>query len=346
MGGRFNEIKHGPYGSAIVGGNYNTIGGEDGKNVIAAGQECFIKNGTHQFVTGYQNTVGSLQGYIYGAFVSGGNAHAYMPAQRAHANGRFSFNGDTQISDLVMSLETTDATEGYLSATAGYYYLPIYRAITWKFVIDVVARQVGGTAGTVGDSAMWRITGGIKNIGGELTRGTVSFSGAVADGDVINVGGANYYFRDNPKLESGYPTAQAGDAATAAASFAKVVRAHNLNVMDAVHDTGTNDVVISIFPEMETSSLSYPLTSTGSNISCDGGGTFGGTSEWSMGTNSFIGTAKGTGVPDADERDAGAAAWGATVSLGQWNAGLAINVTGEADKTIHWVAKVSLVEVG
>lgn len=44
--------------------------------------------------------------------------------------------------------------------------------------------------------------------------------------------------------------------------------------------------------------------------------------------------------------DAGASGWSVTVDADDTNESLRIRVTGEADKTIHWVAKVSLVEVG
>ena len=44
--------------------------------------------------------------------------------------------------------------------------------------------------------------------------------------------------------------------------------------------------------------------------------------------------------------DAGAATWSVAVTADATNNRLAITVTGEADKTIRWVATVEMAEVG
>jgi hypothetical protein len=343
-GGKKNKILYGPTFSNILGGEGNLIGGQNSEGcLIAGGVSNFIKNGNMSFAIGYKNTIGSLEGYYtYGMVVSGGKAHAWLPGQKAHACGSFNYNGDAQFSDLVYKAETMDATETPMSDDVGSYCLPLYRAKSWKFTLDIVARQVGGTAGTVGDSAIWHITGGIKNIGAELARGTVTLSGEVFDGDIVNVGGTDYVFKDVPDALSGIPQVQAGSVATAGASLVEALKAHNANVMDAVYYSGT--VVITIFPGIAASS--YPLSCTGTNLSCDGSGTFGGTTGYAQGIASLFGTPKGTGAPDTGDSDSGAAAWEVSVSPDGDDYALEIKVTGEADKEIHWVAKISLVEVG
>ncbi len=60
----------------------------------------------------------------------------------------------------------------------------------------------------------------------------------------------------------------------------------------------------------------------------------------------LIGTPQGTGTPNADDRDTDAAAWSVAVTADDTNESLKIEVTGEADKDIRWLAKVEFVEVG
>jgi hypothetical protein len=90
---------------------------------------------------------------------------------------------------------------------------------------------------------------------------------------------------------------------------------------------------------------SWGFTTTSANISLDGSGTFGGTTTGVDGTVSIVGTAQGTGVPNANDRDTGAAAWEVAVAADDTAKALKITATGEADKTIHWTAKVLLTEV-
>ena len=60
----------------------------------------------------------------------------------------------------------------------------------------------------------------------------------------------------------------------------------------------------------------------------------------------LIGTPDGDGTPGANNRDANAAAWDVTVSANDSTESLDFTVTGEADKSIRWVARIDIVEVG
>jgi len=66
------------------------------------------------------------------------------------------------------------------------------------------------------------------------------------------------------------------------------------------------------------------LTESATNMAVDGSGSLGATTE-------------------GDDK---ASLWEVDVKADNTDKALKINVTGEADKTIHWVAKVQLVEVG
>jgi hypothetical protein len=60
----------------------------------------------------------------------------------------------------------------------------------------------------------------------------------------------------------------------------------------------------------------------------------------SLGNTALLGVPTGTGTPSAFN-DAGAATWDVTVTADNTNEALAITVTGETDKDISWVARVS-----
>jgi len=89
---------------------------------------------------------------------------AYLFAQHSHASGRFSSAGDAQHSKVVVRNTTTDTTTTELvSGVGNRIFVDDDRSI--NFTVDVVGRQVGGGAGTVGDSKTWKIQGGIKRVG-------------------------------------------------------------------------------------------------------------------------------------------------------------------------------------
>lgn len=313
LGGYQNKILFNTDLNAVAGGTNNLIGFAASKVMMAGGKNNVAKAVESALLSGEQNVAMSISDAL-GIEVSGVGAFAHLPAQKAHANGFFNTIGDAQVSDFVMKKETTDGTEVFLPLSDDFDLIPLMMPKTWKYTIDVVARQIGGTAGTVGDSAMWRITGGIKNVGAQLSQGTVSFSGAAADGDTVTIGGSNVYtFRDTP---SAAMDLQAGDAATGAASLAKIVKARDQYILNA--EVSGSDVILTVHPEMSGGAMSLGLTCSGANISCDGGGTFGGTTSWAEGTLTAVGTPQGTGTPEshaADGGEGGTAAQG-TITVG------------------------------
>ena len=93
---------------------------------------------------------------------------SYLKGQRAHAITKFTAVGDAQYSRMVMHGETTDATQTEIFIDASdRAIMPASR--TWAFHIQIVARQTAGSAGTVGDSGIYDIKGGIKRDGSNNT---------------------------------------------------------------------------------------------------------------------------------------------------------------------------------
>lgn len=185
---------------------------------------CFgsntIANGDYSLATG-NNTIAAARS----AQASGQSSYARKKADDSHASGVFATIGDAQTTRNTIFGTTSSATSVSLGISGNFEWLTIEPNTTQTFVLYISARQTGGTAGTVGDSAGYKIEGVIKN-----TSGTVSLVGSI------------------------------------------------------------------------------------NNIT--------------LGEN------------------AGAAGWSVTATAASWNDSLSIDVTGEADKTIHWVASVQLTEVG
>ncbi|MGP8322397.1 MAG: hypothetical protein ACT6FG_00145 [Methanosarcinaceae archaeon] len=98
----------------------------------------------------------------------GHESSAYLKGQLAHAITKFTAVGDAQYSRIILHGQTTDAvqTEVFLD-TSDRAILPAGR--TWAFHILIAARQTAGTAGTVGDSGIYDIKGGIKRDGANNT---------------------------------------------------------------------------------------------------------------------------------------------------------------------------------
>ena len=94
----------------------------------------------------------------------GYQSRAYIENMHAKASGRFAVTGDAQYSYHVVKVETTDATQSELRSNVGtnLHRITIPANRTWGFDILLAARQTGGSAGTVGDSAGYEIKGVIK----------------------------------------------------------------------------------------------------------------------------------------------------------------------------------------
>lgn len=304
-----NKILVYPENCAVLGGNGNIVAGSC-EDVIVSGGDNYVKGAVGCGVSGNQHVIMALSD-AKGIFVSGVGASARLPGQKSHANGFFDVAGDAQISKFVLRSETTDGTETNLPMSNDFAVIPLQAELSWKYVIDIVARQVGGTTGITGDSAFWRITGGIKNVGAALAQGTVSFAGNVAEDDTVTIGSTTYTFKDAP---GAITDLQSGTASVAAVSFAEIVKAHHPYIFEA--EISGADVILTIHPEMGGGSSSVVLTTSGVNLSADGGGTFGGTTAWAEGVISMVGTPQGTGTPDSNDHDDAIAAQGTITMSG------------------------------
>ena len=121
---------------------------------------------------------------------SGHESLSYLIGQRAHAITKFSSVGDAQYSRVILHGETTNATitEIFIDSS-DLLVLPASR--TWAFYIQIVARQTAGGSGTVGDSGIYEVLGGIKRdasnntaLVGIITKTVVAEDQAAWDVDV------------------------------------------------------------------------------------------------------------------------------------------------------------------
>lgn len=94
-------------------------------------------------------------------------ASAYLYGQTARASGRFSSTGDAQTSSITVRYITTTAAQQtlFLDGISKKVVIPPQR--TWGFSVMIVARQP--TGGGAGDSAIYKIEGGVKRDGANNT---------------------------------------------------------------------------------------------------------------------------------------------------------------------------------
>lgn len=194
--GDSNEVTSSQY-SGILCGATNTIDTSTHSN-ISAGVSNEINTANHAgIVAGSTNWIAGAAGFIGagnynsvtaqgGVVVGGDYGLAHIQHQESFASGRFLATGDAQRSTLVIYEDTLDgaATVLRIAKDAGIH-LVIQASRTWAFNITAVARQVAGGSGTIGDSALWNISGGIKRDGSNNTTifGTVAGDGTPGAND-------------------------------------------------------------------------------------------------------------------------------------------------------------------
>ena len=131
----------------------------EGNNTVASGTAAHAEGSATEASANY-------------AHAEGIESSAYLLAQYAKASGEFSVAGDAQYSNVVLRCATTTASTTEMTLTGGAplgnsrVILPANR--TWMFTISIAARQTAGT-GTVGDSGIYKIEGGIKRDGSNNT---------------------------------------------------------------------------------------------------------------------------------------------------------------------------------
>jgi hypothetical protein len=112
--------------------------------------------------------------------------------------------------------------------------------------------------------------------------------------------------------------------ADAAECVTNIVTAVGLDLTTVTAEDGAGDTVVLTAATAGSAGNSIVLTESATNMAVDGSGSLGATTE-------------------GDDK---ASLWEVDVEADNTDKALKINVTGEADKTIHWTAKVELVEVG
>lgn len=149
-----------PMLSAIQGGSDGAFDGLEANDV--AGGTWVLCIGAQNLVTDPASTTMVALGYnhdlqteLHQVFSFGVDIRARHGKGVLFSNGGAAETGDTQHSLSNLSVETTDATETGVTDTS---LVPFsgYDA-TVAYVVDVVARQTGGTGGTVGDSKWIRL---------------------------------------------------------------------------------------------------------------------------------------------------------------------------------------------
>ncbi|WP_043363296.1 glycosyl hydrolase family 28-related protein [Belnapia sp. F-4-1] len=131
----------------IAGGAYSTVSG--GRNNAALGTTSVVAGGDTNSASAGASWVPGGQQASTGLTINRG----------AWSAGRFSVNGDAQAGEFVLRRQSTDATATRLTADnlapggSNQAILPTNGSYRLKLL--VLARQVGGTAGTAGDTASW-----------------------------------------------------------------------------------------------------------------------------------------------------------------------------------------------
>lgn len=151
--------------ATVAGGNGNT---SSGQGSFTAG-ESNVASGTDSESTGSNNTASANYSSAKGL-----QSLAVLHGQRAIASGRFSAQGDAQISDVIMRNTTAANTTPvllFLDGASAKLVVPTNKS--WAVSGMVIGRIPNGVATYGGLSAIWTFTGGIKNL-----NTTVSLIGA------------------------------------------------------------------------------------------------------------------------------------------------------------------------
>lgn len=330
-------------GAVILNGSSHYAGGANsvvcnGSTNAAVADGAFIGTGDNNTATGVSGIIGVGSGnYIsakYGSVLCGEKGSAYLYGQAVHATGLNTTLGKAQVSEIILGASTTDATETEMFldlARTLRAVLPASR--TWKFNAHVVARQ------STGESAFWMVAGGIKRdasnnttlIGtpqgvgtpGENDRdpdiaaqGTITMSGCAVADETFLVDTQTFTWK---AARGGTGEVEIG--ATAADAVTNIVAAitSDLATVTAIDGSGDTVVITASTPGAASNSIGFTESST--NMAVDGSGTLGGTT---------------SGVDVVSN-------WSVAVTADE---SLKITVTGEVGKSINWLAKVSLVEIG
>lgn len=164
--------------SNIASGTQSTIGGGDSNQTT--GQESTVSGGVTSIASGAQSTIGGGQDNRASGTAStipgGKSASASHYAEVAHAAGVFASIGDSQVSELLWRIATTDATPTEIFLDGAGFRATIPATSTWAFDIIIVGRSSAGVA------AAWQVKGAIQNNAGTTALVAAVTNSLLADG--------------------------------------------------------------------------------------------------------------------------------------------------------------------
>lgn len=151
--------------SAVLGGLNNQ---STGQLSVSMGYVCEA-SGSAAIAMGNTNNASGTN-----SLARGWQSHANLSTSKAFGCGKFSLIGDEQKIDTILKETTTDATPTDLRLSNMTSGITIPTDCTANVDIRLVAVQVDGTAGTIGDSASQNIKLNLKNIAGVTTMLTMN----------------------------------------------------------------------------------------------------------------------------------------------------------------------------
>lgn len=150
-----------------TGSNALSIGGSNnqatGQMSTATGYVC-IASGSASTATGNTTKASGNN-----SFSCGWQSEASLSSSKAFSSGKFSVLGDNQEINTILKITTTDATPTDMWLSNATIGIPIPTDCTANVDIRLVAVQIDGTSGTIGDSASQHIKLGLKNVAGVTT---------------------------------------------------------------------------------------------------------------------------------------------------------------------------------
>jgi hypothetical protein len=170
--------------AAIVAGNANSATGQysfigGGQNNTSSGLNSVINGGSSNLSSGSKSAIlgGDLNtaSTDYTAILGGYYGNAYFYGQKAHANGRFTINGDAQGSEAIYRLDsgfTNGQTKEIFLDGASVRLTPFTNsALTINFDVVAIVTAISGTATgvTVGDMFSQNEIVALKNVAGTTT---------------------------------------------------------------------------------------------------------------------------------------------------------------------------------
>lgn len=197
--GDSNSVGQSAVDTVVLGGRNHLISTGIDAAAILAGNNCTINGNKSVVLAGDNSSTGAS---AVNSVAVGKYAATSLPGQVALAAGGFASTAGASQTNIIPSISaiTTDATTTTLliDQTA---QLSLPSDTTWQIMIRVTARQTGGSAGTVGDCATFRIDGAVNNIGGTASlvgtpdTGSYSVAAAATWTVALAVSGSNLQIR-------------------------------------------------------------------------------------------------------------------------------------------------------